>query len=89
MESLIKATDQIIANVPIGQSKQVVLVDVAGRKDISAEDSSANIYCVDERGVVIWQIDARLRKWSETRLFLFDRPIRGCARIGFLARSSR
>lgn len=58
MKSLINATDQIIANVPIGQSKQVVLVDAAGRKDISAEESNANIYCVDDRGVVVWQINA-------------------------------
>lgn len=44
MKSLISAADQIIANVPVGKSKGVVFVDVAGRKDISPEESNANIY---------------------------------------------
>jgi len=58
VKSKINATDQIIANVSIGQSKQVVLVDVAGRKDIPSEESNANVYCIDNRGTVIWQISA-------------------------------
>ncbi|WP_144265850.1 hypothetical protein [Pandoraea sp. SD6-2] len=58
MKSLITASDLVIASVTIGQSTQVVLVDVAGKKDISAEDLNANIYCVDDSGVVIWQVTA-------------------------------
>lgn len=58
MKSMINTADQIIANVPIGQSKQVVLVDVSGRKDISPDESNANVYCIDSQGAVIWQITA-------------------------------
>lgn len=54
----INTTEQIVAKISVGQSRQVVLVDVAGRKDISPEESNANIYCINDRGEVIWQINA-------------------------------
>jgi hypothetical protein len=58
VKSIINTADQIIAHVTVDQSTQVVLVDVAGRKDISQEESNANVYCIDAHGTVIWQINA-------------------------------
>lgn len=79
MKSMINATDQIIVNVSIGQSKQVVLVDVAGRKDISPEESNANIYCIDDHGAVIWQITAtppKMERDSFVSLWRTDHGLR-------------
>lgn len=58
MKSMIDPTDQVIARIPVEQSRHIVLIDVAGRKDISPEESNSNIYCINERGEVIWQIKA-------------------------------
>lgn len=58
MKTMINSAEQIIAKIPVGQSRQIVLIDVAGRKDISLEESNANVYCIDDRGEVIWQINA-------------------------------
>ena len=91
MKSLISAADQIIANVPVGKSKGVVLVDVAGRKDISPEESNANIYCIDTHGSVIWQVSATAPKmeWDSFVSFRFDRSTTGSVRIDSLETSSR
>lgn len=48
--------DQIAAEIRIDESTRVVLLDVAGRKDIPVAESNANIYCIDDQGAVIWQI---------------------------------
>ena len=79
MKSVINDTDRIIANVPIGQSKRIILLDVAGRRGISVEESNANIYCVDDRGAVIWQIDApapKMERDSFVSLWQTDKGLR-------------
>lgn len=44
--------------VPITPEREVVLIGVGGRKDITDDEYNANIYCIDNEGNVIWQIDA-------------------------------
>lgn len=44
--------------VALSNGHKVVLIEVAGRKDLPPSEHNRNIYCIDGSGNVIWQIRA-------------------------------
>jgi hypothetical protein len=46
------------ARIALPDESQVVLIDVGGRKDVSAEEHNFNIYRVDANGDIAWKVVA-------------------------------
>ena len=44
--------------IKIASGHEIVLIDVAGNKDIPVDDHNSNIYCIDQNGNVLWQVQA-------------------------------
>lgn len=48
----------IYQEIPISPERRIVLLDVGGRKDLSATEHNENIYCITTDGEVVWQVQA-------------------------------
>ena len=44
--------------VSLPGARQVVLVDVGGRKDVSVAEYNSNIYCLDDENNIVWQVSS-------------------------------
>jgi hypothetical protein len=69
--------------LPLNSKNWIVLLDTAGKKEISKEESNRNVYCIDENYEIRWQIKHEERpmlgrnsfvhiKCSENNFFALD-----------------
>ncbi|KQT38215.1 hypothetical protein [Methylophilus sp. Leaf414] len=71
MARLSEAQNVLIeASVPLVNGHKVVLLDVGGRKDVPLVEYNQNIYCVDDFGNIVWQVDAPTSQFSERDSFV-------------------
>ena len=48
----------ITDSIELESGQRVVLLDVAGRRDMATDDVNRNIYCIAPSGQIIWQAGA-------------------------------
>jgi hypothetical protein len=46
----------ISQRVALADSKEIVLVDVGGHREIELSEHNSNVYCLDLEGNVFWQV---------------------------------
>ena len=54
-KSTVNRMGSIITKITIDNNNHIVLLDMAGNKQVTKVDCNANIYCIDDSNNTIWQ----------------------------------
>jgi hypothetical protein len=47
----------INTKISIDGNKHIILIDMAGNKQVSQEECNANIYCIDNHNNILWEVN--------------------------------
>ncbi len=63
---------KIKQKIDISENKSIIRIDVSEDKNMSSEESSSNIYCVNDKYEIFWQVqDIKTKRPFEDDMFVY------------------
>ena len=63
---------KIKQTINIPENKTMIRIDVSADKDLSSEESSSNIYCVNNENKILWQVqEIKTKRPYEDDMFVY------------------